>query len=214
MPPINTFVFFDFGTLRNQDLDTCDSVTDLCLQAIPRQQYLEPTNTNAPRNGKIYLKFPTHRIRIEDFNVINNFINKQEKPVCLFAHNGNRFDFAIMKRHFENINVSLADDVLVADSMYAFYDILEDRRQGEAVREIYFKGYPTPADAYTLHDVYRRVVTYHPVAVKPHVTENDVYMLFRISHALGQRFLDWADNEPRQRRFAQVQSTRCNVQKP
>ncbi|XP_022829719.1 three prime repair exonuclease 2-like [Spodoptera litura] len=206
MAPVQTFVFFDIATKREDNADNCDEIKALCFLAVPRQQYLEPNNIRAPNDGnQIYMEFPNNEITVEDFNTINNFINQQEKPVCIMAHNGNRFDFGILKRKFNRLNVDLASDVLVADTMYAFHDILENRAQGNAVRRFYWEPHPQPANGYKLHDVYTRVVTNNPVEIEPHPPQNDTYMLFRISHALGQRFLNWADNPNRQRRFVQVQ---------
>lgn len=43
------------------------------------------------------------------------------------------------------------------------------------------------------------------VPVQPHHTRDDTYMIFRISHVLGQKFLDWADNPIKRRRCGEVQ---------
>ena len=59
------------------------------------------------------------------FNTINCFLQSFEKPVCLVAFDGHLFDFIILRKHFDDLGVSLPDDILCADSLHAFYEILE-----------------------------------------------------------------------------------------
>lgn len=59
------------------------------------------------------------------FNTIKNYLELFRKPVCLIAENGNVCDFPILKNHFEKLNCALPNDILCADSLYAFYDILK-----------------------------------------------------------------------------------------
>jgi three prime repair exonuclease-1 len=53
------------------------------------------------------------------------------KPICLVAHNGNRFDFPILRREIESTCSSLPEDVLCIDSLAAFRDL---DRSGEVVQ--------------------------------------------------------------------------------
>lgn len=41
-------------------------------------------------------------------------------PVCLIAHNGNKFDFPLLRREFARIGTSLPSTVLCSDSLLAF----------------------------------------------------------------------------------------------
>lgn len=203
MEPIQTFVFMDFGCVGGDSRQ----LTEVSLLAVPRSQYLEPQNTTAPE-PKVDQDLSPNGFDLNTYTVINNYINLQKKPVCLVSHNGNRFDFIILKRELQNLRVSLADDILCADSIYAFYDIHKYRDipqpvyNGGAVRERFYGGDSAPPQhtPYTLGGIYEREVR-HPI-IKAHPASNDVYMMFRISHKYGEKFLAWSDQI--QRRFSDV----------
>lgn len=54
----------------------------------------------------------------------------QEKPICLVAHNGNRFDYPILRTEIHKTGESLPDDILCIDSLEAFKD-LHNKQQEE-----------------------------------------------------------------------------------
>lgn len=66
--------------------------------------------------------------------LINQFLQSQEKPICFVAHNGNRFDYPILKTEIHRTGESLIDDVLCIDSLEAFRD-LHNRQTDELVQE-------------------------------------------------------------------------------
>lgn len=37
--------------------------------------------------------------------MITHFISRLQQPVCIVAHNGNRFDFPILKKQITNLNM-------------------------------------------------------------------------------------------------------------
>ena len=196
MAPIQTFVYIDFATEYQGE-----AVTEVSLLATPRNLILDPKALEP--SDKLTLNFKSGgAFNLASYNEINQFINRQQKPVCLVAHNGNTFDFPILKRELRQLDVTLADDLLCADSLFAFYDILEhpDNYYGNAVRTIFFVGKTKPAISYELGEIYKREVGFPPV--KPHPPENDNIMNFRISRKLGARFLTWTDRI--QRQFADV----------
>ena len=41
----------------------------------------------------------------EDVQVLIHFINRLPSPVCLIAHNGNKFDFPILQRQLFKLNL-------------------------------------------------------------------------------------------------------------
>nr|CAI5863829.1 unnamed protein product [Callosobruchus analis] len=55
--------------------------------------------------------------------MINTFIEHNVPPVCLVAHNGNRFDFPILRKEINDANVALVEDVYCIDSLAMFRDI-------------------------------------------------------------------------------------------
>lgn len=56
----------------------------------------------------------------ETVELINAFLNHLNKPVCLLAHNGNRFDFPLLVTELKRINQSLNSLLLCADTLEAF----------------------------------------------------------------------------------------------
>lgn len=51
---------------------------------------------------------------------IKNFLKLFKPPLCFVAHNGKRFDFPLLKKHLEEIEVQLPQDLLYIDSLEAF----------------------------------------------------------------------------------------------
>lgn len=43
-----------------------------------------------------------------------------QKPLCLVAHNGNRFDFPLLRKELFKANGALPEDILCVDSLEAF----------------------------------------------------------------------------------------------
>lgn len=56
----------------------------------------------------------------ETVALISAFLNHQRKPICLIAHNGNKFDFPLLVAELRRINQSLDKSLLCADSLEAF----------------------------------------------------------------------------------------------
>ena len=121
MASIQTYVFVHFGCKK----DDSKSLTELSLLAVNRSQFLQPEVIQEPP-AKILLDLRSSGFDLYTFIVIEKFINDQQKPVCLISHNGHRYDFGILKGALKMLNVSLSDDILCADSIYIFYDILKN----------------------------------------------------------------------------------------
>ncbi|GFV06481.1 three prime repair exonuclease 2 [Trichonephila clavipes] len=52
--------------------------------------------------------------------LINSFLSHLPKPVCLLAHNGECFDFPLLKAEFTRLSASLSSDIFVADTLKVF----------------------------------------------------------------------------------------------
>lgn len=55
--------------------------------------------------------------------LLNSFLERLQQPVCLIAHNGNRFDFPILKQHITKLSASLPQTVVFCDSLSVFRKI-------------------------------------------------------------------------------------------
>lgn len=52
--------------------------------------------------------------------MIVNFLNHNPKPICLVAHNGNKFDYPILQTEIRKSGCQLPDDIWCIDSLDAF----------------------------------------------------------------------------------------------
>ena len=50
------------------------------------------------------------------------FLGRQQGPVCVIAHNGDNFDFRLLRTELRKINQNLGNGVLCADSLIGFYE--------------------------------------------------------------------------------------------
>lgn len=53
-------------------------------------------------------------------DLINCFINQLKKPVCLVAHNGNKFDFPILARHLKKLVSGISPGAIPTDILFKF----------------------------------------------------------------------------------------------
>ena len=74
---------------------------------------------------------------------MNHFLLRQERPICLVAHNGNSFDFKILKHTLEHKSLELIPDIFCADSLpaFRFIDKLEDNKNEEQKRMYILKPF-------------------------------------------------------------------------
>lgn len=233
MAPIQSYVFFDLETTSLPKLESNKTkITELSIVVVKRRHLLNTTPGKLPRvQNKLVLCFNPERefnpkastksdlnndlLQFETifdeqvFNTINMFLGRQEKPLCLIAHNGYNFEFPIVKNHFEALNAHLDADVMCADSLYAFYDIYETnktfhgpipsvvpKRWNEIKRNFFFHT-PTNSSrksdtSYKLKDIYERVVGL-PL-INPHRGENDCGMIAQIATYIPSEFVEWIDN--------------------
>lgn len=56
-------------------------------------------------------------------SILNSFLCRLPQPICLVAHNGDRFDFALLKSLINGTESTLVSSLLCADSLVAFRDI-------------------------------------------------------------------------------------------
>lgn len=138
---IKTFIFLDLETTGLPHLENNRTrVTELCLTAVrsshiasgvfPRIQNkitlcLNPRKLIDAEASKI-TGLSNHLLEYQPifdektFCIINDFINLQQMPVCLVAHNGNRFDYPILKSEIQNCGNQLLEHILCVDSLMAF----------------------------------------------------------------------------------------------
>ncbi|XP_026494466.2 three-prime repair exonuclease 1-like [Vanessa tameamea] len=143
---IKTFIFLDLETTGLPTKDHVPKVTELTFLCVYRRDIEQADIYNLPPVSKLtYLFNPQTSLSPEAANITgltNEFLINQPifsdkikciiafldapKPVCLVAHNGNRFDFKIIKNEFENAKAVLPRGLYCVDSIKAFKEILKD----------------------------------------------------------------------------------------
>ncbi|XP_014363818.2 three-prime repair exonuclease 1 [Papilio machaon] len=142
---ISTFVFFDIETTglpheeRNQT-----KIIELTFLAVSAKEIEVTSIGEIPLVNKLSLFFnperdiseeaanmtrlsetllaiqPTFKERVK---TLNSFLEELPKPVCLVAHNGNRFDFKILTAEYKDVNAKFPRDLLCVDSITGFREL-------------------------------------------------------------------------------------------
>jgi len=105
--------------------------------------------------------------------LLNSFLNHLNKPICLVAHNGFRFDFPILRRHLSEINNSIDEEISCADTLNFFRCVEKGQSK------------------YSLNQIYERHFGSHPE--KSHNAENDVLDLIKCVVDMKEEFLNYTD---------------------
>lgn len=64
---------------------------------------------------------------LEIVKAMNEFLNVQKKPICFVAHNGNQFDYPILRAEISKAHGELATDILCIDSLLCFQNLHENQ---------------------------------------------------------------------------------------
>ncbi|XP_072944312.1 uncharacterized protein [Epargyreus clarus] len=148
MVVISTFVIFDIETTG---LPRCEKnrtkITELTFLAVSVKDIEEANISQMPLINKLsYLFNPERNIQLEvtaltglsnkalknqlifknRISSINLFLNELPKPVCLVAHNGNSFDFKLLRSEYKDAGADLPDDLYCVDTLWGFKHILKD----------------------------------------------------------------------------------------
>ncbi|XP_075987662.1 three-prime repair exonuclease 1-like [Anticarsia gemmatalis] len=149
MVKIATYVFFDMETTglpykeRNQT-----KITELSFVVVLRKDLEEAAIGTQPYVSKLTLllnpqkkidpetaaitgitneKLKSAPIFKEKAETILTFLKELTKPICLVAHNGNRFDYPILLAELKNIDVTLPKDLLCVDSLVGFRRMYKEK---------------------------------------------------------------------------------------
>ncbi|XP_067651549.1 three-prime repair exonuclease 1-like [Haliotis asinina] len=223
--PIQSFVIFDTETtgLPKQD----PKITELCFLGVGRK-YLEDAKVGVdPRvtNQLLLCVDPCKHIEPEAASItgldnetladqkpfdkdmvqlMSSFLGRLPKPVCLVAHNGDRFDYPLLVSELRQVSSELQDDLLCVDSLTAFKTLENqesdrehrpasnrDDGQGDAGR-LSSTSIPRKP-SYKLEEVYRRCFGEAPPIC--HTAADDCLTLLKVVKAFSPGFLDYADKE-------------------
>lgn len=159
---IATYVFLDLETSGLPELEFYRTkITEMSLVACSVDHLLSTFKEDVPRVlHKLTLCFnPYKRIQLESsaltgltnelleqdnkfdsnaMTMIECFINKLQQPVCLIAHNGNKFDFPLFKKQYDLLNGHFPENLRCCDSLLVFQQLdLKVEDQDRIMRENY-----------------------------------------------------------------------------
>lgn len=121
----SSLVFFDLET-TGIPAQHHPRITELSFCSVERSQFITCPIGQLPRvtNRLNLCIYPSRRVELEAtqktlldnwnlehqgrfdedvFNLLDSFLRRLKKPVCLIAHNGNNFDFPILKAEINKL---------------------------------------------------------------------------------------------------------------
>ena len=146
-------------------------------------------------------------------NLLNSFISHLPSPVCLVAHNGDCYDFPLLKSEMEKVNTPLDPLILCVDSYIGIKNIYKKKVDGSQsdLSVAFLKNQVTyqPSSgkfwsakkmklspmcipsSFSLVNLHNHLLGFPPS--KSHGAEADCLTLLRTTAALGQDWLDWVE---------------------
>lgn len=143
---VASYVFFDLESTGLPHLErNKTTITELCFIAVAREDFERATIQKLPALSKIVINYNPRRtisrtasemtgltndllknspVFNQRTNTLLTFLDELPRPICLIAHNGNRFDFKLLIKEFSDANIDLPNDILCIDSLNAFRKLL------------------------------------------------------------------------------------------
>ena len=106
------------------------------------------------------------------------FLARLPPPICLVAHNGNLYDFPLIKAEMEKVDMQFSHDILCADSYLGIKSLLH-RTQDKP-------------KSFSLVNLHKHLLGAFPA--KSHGAEEDCLALLRTTAAIGKDWLNWVEN--------------------
>ncbi|XP_010613946.1 three-prime repair exonuclease 1 isoform X1 [Fukomys damarensis] len=119
-------------------------------------------------------------------NLLLAFLQRQPRPWCLIAHNGDRYDFPLLQAELTMLGLGGAlDGAFCVDSIAALKALEQDSSTSECGSR----------RSYSLGSIYTRL--YGQAPVDSHTAEGDVLSLLSICQWRPQALLQWVDAHAR-----------------
>ncbi|XP_008563951.1 PREDICTED: three-prime repair exonuclease 1-like isoform X3 [Galeopterus variegatus] len=119
-------------------------------------------------------------------NLLLGFLQRQPQPWCLVAHNGDRFDFPLLRAELAMLDLASAlDSAFCVDSIAAL----------KALERATSPSEHGPRKSYSLGSIYTRL--YGQAPPDSHTAEGDVLALLSICQWRPQALLRWVDTHAR-----------------
>ena len=109
--------------------------------------------------------------------LLNSFLVRLPPPVCLVAHNGDLYDFPLLKAELEHSGTKLGYHLLCADSYVGIKELFKKK-----------EGMSTPS-SFSLINLHKYLLGCPPE--QSHGAEADCLALLRVTAVLGEEFMNW-----------------------
>lgn len=160
-PAIKTLAFFDLETTGLPDLEFFKTkITELSIVTCSVAEFIDPKVTIPRVQHKLTLCFnPFKMVTLKAseitgltnellecenkfdanaMNLLSCFFFKLQQPICLIAHNGNNFDFPLLKKQCDVLNGAFPFTIKCCDSLPVFRKLDElAERKVEMLKEPY-----------------------------------------------------------------------------
>ena len=117
--------------------------------------------------------------------LLNNFLDRLPSPICLVAHNGNAYDFPLLKAEMEKAGIQLRSDILCADSYIGIKDIFNKRKSILDVEDI--------PQSFSLINLHKHLLCNKPT--RSHGAEADCITLLKATAMLGMDWINWMERD-------------------
>nr|XP_029715337.1 three prime repair exonuclease 2-like [Aedes albopictus] len=215
--PIGSFVFFDLETTGLITPTRTPKITEIALIACSTQHLQQTKCGELPRvlHKQTFCLNPRRTIDHEaskfsalyndmleneskfDGNIVQLmvlFLQRLQGPTCLVAHNGNQFDYIILKKELADLNAQLPDNTYCVDSLPLFRALDQARDLEQQQQRPAFKSF-------RLSSVHERLLGHPPK--QSHYAECDVEALLKCAIAEGKGFVEHAEkNKIKFRKFS------------
>ncbi|XP_045463130.1 three-prime repair exonuclease 1-like [Harmonia axyridis] len=141
--PIYNFAFIDLETTGFPSQKSTTRITELSISIVESKQLslgifptvldrinlcFNPCKFISPYATRIsglsnHLLQNQSRFSLNVVKTIDNFLNLHKKPICFVAHNGDRFDYPILRAEINNVKGTTFEDILCIDSLKCFRDL-------------------------------------------------------------------------------------------
>ena len=125
-----------------------------------------------------YNLFDQAKFDEETAKLLIGFLARLPPPICLVAHNGNLYDFPLLKAELEKVNIQMSPDILCADSYVGFKSLFQEIQD--------------KPKSFSLINLHRHLLGVFPT--KSHGAEEDCLTLLRTTAAFGNDWLVWLEN--------------------
>ncbi|CAL1264285.1 unnamed protein product [Larinioides sclopetarius] len=179
----------EFEESTYEDLRDIRIIQKLCLCTRPRSKVSSGAAAITGLNNENLLdQNPFEHNAAE---AINFFLSHLPKPVCLLAHNGNQYDFPLLKAEFSRLSMSLPSDILIADTLKAFRVLgvpvfPPERKICESVK--FTKRGQVSCSLSNLH-----LYLFNKNPTGSHSSEGDCIALAKVCHRMKDLMLLWID---------------------